>query len=1207
MISSHQIAAMHQQQNANFSSSMGYSQMVSQMSGPGFNVGAAPPPYPGRDPQSLMPQSGGMASMAMMSAMMPANAGATQSMGEQVAGGLVGGTAGTAAFANNLVGTGVGLAGIGAMGASAMGMGGMAGALGMAAGPIGMGVAAGMEGLTFAAENMYGGVQQRQAINRVMRNRFGGNMGIGSGRGGTGFSTEEMGDVSTMVREMSGDDMFTSVEELTRVMDQTAQMKMYRGVQNVKEFKEKFKEMVGGLKEIAADLHTTMEGALELVGQQRQMGIFGSENIEASLMRTRLQAGASGMSMDQMQQVGQMGAQMGRVMGARGRTGARMMQNLTTDVGVGMQMGILSDEMMSEATGGRQGAEAAQALSGTIAQASARFMNRGAGRALTAGLWNPETGQIDEDAMSQLRAGNLDFQDLRRMGRRNIAESGGRRSSFFRDQERIVGEVIAEGGGTGMIAALGEHVSRRRNVDLDDPIMQRFLRRRLGVSQSQVEAVVEMTQRAPEIVEERRGRFRQQLENEARTQARSRGGVEGIRRRIAQVWERDIENPLKQAGDDLVTAFTEGINGMVDEMTGTISSQISPVAKEAAGSIRGQNFLMNRERLNDIVQDLPKQEGGFFAGIGRAFGMRTDTAGDRIRRLGYENYVGGTEQASRELLDRQLSFLNPERQDVLERFGGRAGMRDVAGSYRQFITESSPYQGWASTAQTGWWDEIFGNSSENLHSQWLERANRFAERNESFRRQTRGMTDNERIGQLQRIQSEAGLAGSDYALETMGGGPSGTLGAAFSAAQSAEQVRATTVSRVAANINRESVEGEDSAVTAVRNMQSRSIFGSNTHSLLSYSILGSRGDPERRVRGIDEGAVENLYSALGQNEALLRKFRTISSGDEDERAEALSSLRVLATGGNRAPGLEDVDLNESQQRALSEVVSGEDAEINRRVGMLTSGVRAEGTLQTTARFRETGKALRTSLERSASEVRDALGNDTYESLMDIADKRATVNDRASLETARSAERSLIKNALESGNIDELRTMSSVMGNLGSGGAFMQNQFSRIARQVRATGRMSQRERTEYFLGSAVQGDISRDLMTRIKSGDIEARELIDQEGISLRQGASMGSVREMLNLSEGGVTKEEATSRIIEREQARTDAERIEGAPRERTRPSELMSEQLSQLETLAEYNEQTANRMEQHTGILNEIASNTEGGSFGGGTQNADGENTND
>ncbi len=649
MMSSQQIAAMASQQQAMFGNFQSYAAQITPAYGAGPGMGALrppvmggyhtgsppmmpppPPPMPGLN----MGYGGGMMQMATMMPYASPQMGMQQVMGEQLAGSFTGGL--------STVGSGLArIGGYGALGAAGLSMLGMGG-MGMAAlgGLPGMAVVGGLEAGAYGLSQMHAGFQERQNVNRVLRQRFGGMMGIGGGRGGMGFNTQEMGQVSSMVRGMADQDMYTSFDELTRLMDRTAQMGLYRGVQGARQFQTRFKETVASLTEIAKTMHTSLEGATQFFEQARGQGFFSGRDITATLTQTRMAAGASGMSMDQMMSIRNQGTQMGRMMGMRGRTGAGAMMQMATNIGVGMQTGAISDELISEATGGLMGAEGAQAAAGMMMQSNARWLRRGAGRVMLAGLWDPATGGINRERLAQVMSGGMSFQDVRAMGRANISGTGGRRSEFFANEERLGGMLQEAGGGAIQFGMLEEHIRARRGVTSDDPIGERFIRRQTGWSQAEFELQRAAYRNLPRILEDRSMREAQQNETAMRTRSMEGRGVAGAQRRIQHWWQTEVTSPIRQMGDDLVTSFTTKVDEIFNQMEGnvklTISERTQGLLTEYARTGELGKDLMSFKRYQELSRKLrtTSDEGGFWGGVGRSLGMRPGTIDERFNDIG---------------------------------------------------------------------------------------------------------------------------------------------------------------------------------------------------------------------------------------------------------------------------------------------------------------------------------------------------------------------------------------------------------------------------------------------------------------------------------------------------------------------------------------------------------------------------------------------
>ena len=286
-ITSHQAAGMIGGQQAMFGNFASYSQQISPYNpgiaptyaNPMAGAGGAmsPPPPPTASPMSqsigpsVMSSAAGMAMPAMMGigmvgSMAGGRVGSAFSMLDPMSAGLMG--------ASHATGIGFGKAGM----LSRAGWSNFAGGLGrVAAGGVGNIARVGMAGLGGAAAyaapvmalaaagkyiggQMVQGAQFENQVHGQLQQQF--RHVNPQARTGFGFSREQSGSIADMLQDMGAKDMMTNAQELRRVMGGTIQMGMMKAVQDVKEFKSRFKKTVGALKEIAETMNTTLEGAM---------------------------------------------------------------------------------------------------------------------------------------------------------------------------------------------------------------------------------------------------------------------------------------------------------------------------------------------------------------------------------------------------------------------------------------------------------------------------------------------------------------------------------------------------------------------------------------------------------------------------------------------------------------------------------------------------------------------------------------------------------------------------------------------------------------------------------------------------------------------------------------------------------------------------------------------------------------------------------
>ena len=965
VMSSHQITSMAMQQQAYFGNAANYAQQISPVMGGvprsytgGYSMGPPPVPPPGGPmmPGYSMGAQGGLGAMGLGAMYGLPGQHMAQGFGEQLAGTGIGGLSsmmgGISSAANYAtMGGAVATMGAGAWGlAAGIGFGG--GVAGLAALPMGgalvaagslpaFAAAGGLALGAWGAGQVAAGFDERQSVGRVMRNRFGGAQGVGGGRGGMGFNSSEIGGMSTMMREMAGNDMFTQFDELTRVLDRTSQMGLYRGVQGARKFRERFRELTSSLKEIAEVMNTSLEGATALMDSQRHMGFFSGKEISSSLARTQLNAGASGMSTGQLNQIGMQGSQMGRMMGMYGSSGATAMREMAAMSGVGMQTGVLSDRMVAEATGGAMGAEGAQILAGRAMQMGGRFFSRGAGRPMLAGLWDPNTGGINAEALNQAATGQLSFREARSMGRSNIAGSGGYNSEFFSQQERIMGELMSSGQGMNAMMGMMEQHYARRGVSLDDPAMQRSLRRRFGMSQSEVELRIQEYRNAPQMMDERKARFRQQIQNTARIRARERSGFSGFRRRFHQSWDREVEGPLRQLGDDMTTDISKSIEQMVDEFEGVITTHMTEAGRAAytelatgkSGAGDAARYRSATALRNRLSTGAAGGGGGFLRGLGAASGLGTPGVRGQLQSVGITPRAG----ASIDDMVSQLRTANEQLNVTQEDLGLSSDQfRDLSRAASMAVTQGGREAGISEQSFGERW--FTGGHSGDVDA--MKQRVAYLSKDARFSGLLAGKSPQQQAGVVNLLTRE--LSGSSYEISSFGGGSSAAL-----FGRSVSELRKYRGGLEASLTER--LSGQASATErglgfALRWGTGLMVGGPNP--LAVNKVAGLVGKAQSRWLGAD---VKGLMGKVGGDREFSRYMRA-AVGEEVSglsQSDAAHRLKIMANSPEAfsSGALSGIDLDRRERAALGRIVTSKDKETQDEVkGIIEAQLAVQGAI-----------------------------------------------------------------------------------------------------------------------------------------------------------------------------------------------------------------------------------------------------------------------
>ena len=630
-ITSHQAAGMIGGQQAMFGNFASYAQQISPynpglaptyanpMAGAGG--GFTPPPPPTASPMAstmgpsamsgiasaVMPAAAGI---GMVGSMLPGKIGSAFEMLDPFTAGLKGASAATGiGFGNagmlsragwsNFAG-GLGRVASGGLGGIARaGFAGIGGAAAAAA-PI-MAIGAGVQ---YAGGQMVQGAQFGNQVFGDLQSQF--RFVNPQARTGFGFSRQQSGSISDMLQDMGAKDMMTNAQELRRVMGGAMQMGLMKAVQDVKEFKSRFKKTVGALKEIAETMNTTLEGAMPFFNAARQSGFWTPQDIMRNASSARMTAQATGMSVSQVQQMQVQGAQMARSVGALGATGARGMAASLQMVGGAMRGGVISAPELAEATGGLTGTEAISSMAGDLQAATTRFAASRRGRWMLAALGSNNFKQLDRARLQQFAEGRLSIGQIGSMARRNISKQGA--FNFVANERDLRGDLLQQGPDVQlglMRSVLGKHLYGTGAKS--EYITRRLMGRWFGIRGRKADVYARMAREAPDIMRENESRTAQQMD----AQERQREDVmnrswEGTKRKMSQWWDQNISAPLKKLGDDMNRSIGDSWEKVTDRFWGR-TARHRQFRGVQGGAVRAmQRYIMGDSR--DMERTFGSQE-----------------------------------------------------------------------------------------------------------------------------------------------------------------------------------------------------------------------------------------------------------------------------------------------------------------------------------------------------------------------------------------------------------------------------------------------------------------------------------------------------------------------------------------------------------------------------------------------------------------------
>jgi len=386
---------------------------------------------------------------------------------------------------------------------------------------------------------------------------------------GFGFGRQGKGQIADVVREMGNKEMLSSPQEMLRIMEQGAGMGVFRAVQDAKQFKTKFKEMISSLKEISTTMNTTLEGAIPFLQGARQMGFWTPQDITRNAQMTKQTAAATGMTVAQTQGMMAQGAGMARQIGARGYSGAEGMARSMQLVGGAVRGGSISEQQLSEVTGGLQGPEAIQAMAGQMQSSATRFAGSNVARWMIAGLGRNNFKSLDQGKLSALLSGNMTIGQIGSSARGNIGKQGA--FNFVQNERKLREELVKRGPEAqfGLVRGLvgghlydesskGQYISRR--------IIQRFM----GGSAEQADMMAKMARDMPQIMRENQQRSSATADQEVRNRDQLMNeSYEGLKRRATDWWRKNVSDPLQKFGADVSRGIGHAYEDVTSKLFGT--------------------------------------------------------------------------------------------------------------------------------------------------------------------------------------------------------------------------------------------------------------------------------------------------------------------------------------------------------------------------------------------------------------------------------------------------------------------------------------------------------------------------------------------------------------------------------------------------------------------------------------------------------------
>ena len=463
---------------------------------------------------------------------------------------------------------------------------GVAGSLGLTAATWGMGLGAlpltmglGM-GVDAYAGGFGRGAQQFNRTQNVMDQNF--RFFGGQGYAGRGFGTQQTGQINNMMQGMANSDFRTNMNELQGLVQSGAQNGMFVGVQDVKQFSTRFKEMISTLKTVQQELGGSLQEAMEFARQAKSAGVFGQQSIGNFSKVVRESMASTGFSQQQTFDVARQGAAISRQFGGTGAQGAVGAARTSATLGAAMRSGAINENLVAEATGGLTGQEGIQALTTQLMQSNAQYSRTAPGRYAMFAMSNEDATGLDPEALSAMLSGDTSVSDISRRAHRNVNRMG--RGRAMNREGLLRGSLLAQGGLSAQIAIMKQRMGGRLE-GLDDDTASLVMQRRHGMSRPQAELFQNLMRNQTSILEQetldRAGSRRaQEQENYL-----SENSMDAYVKQFGKAAKEGLGiNAIEKAG----SRFAEGMAQMMQEVTdsflGISRSKMS----------RSQNEVLNR-------------------------------------------------------------------------------------------------------------------------------------------------------------------------------------------------------------------------------------------------------------------------------------------------------------------------------------------------------------------------------------------------------------------------------------------------------------------------------------------------------------------------------------------------------------------------------------------------------------------------------------
>jgi hypothetical protein len=623
-------------------------------------------------------------------------------------------------------------------------------------------------------------------------------------------------------------------------------------------------------------------------------------------------------------------------------------------------------------------------------------------------------------------------------------------------------------------------------------------------------------------------------------------GIEGARRRWSQWWEKTVDNPLRQAADDMTTKISKGINDVMNDLEGRIQTGISSqtrsqvqqwarTGERPAGMMGIQQFtkLSTEARTRGYASGA---DDGVAARIGRFMGTR---APDQATQL-------TTARARAHGL--KLGASNEERSEFLQQM-----QRDLSTNVSELGVGSEEMKHLGSVAL----DEVYGSMSTAHRSSWManrsnkdkalvmakQRINALTKNDELRSFFDRGESWYQKYGMLVQLEEKAGLGvlGVDAAALPGGTGMSTDFRATLAGAREMQKEAYAKIAKLSGSRHGKYVAGAR-----------KHLLGDDDPWGKTFEAFRAEGEP------MDPAAVKRLL----RNTELQQDVRLARKGDKAAR-QRLTKAALSVKEGSPTTGTSygEAAGDRRQLRTLLDMVTKGTKGQGEAVDMALVAESVESNVILRKTVREAAAKLSRNVSRHGAVLEEGMGEEAFSAYKKII----ALRESGELGEAMDAEKEFYQQygGAKEGNFLLSHLRKSGLGAGMQEGLSSMRDFTRrfrggsearkaktLMEMTLGEGGITDRGEIRKLLRGGMmrkitEGRGSPEELAKILSGRLSEGQLEDLADRGISQTDFVRKLQERIKTGEGGVTAEEVRSQLSGSATSESWDRTLGGAPKE--------------------------------------------------------------